>query len=547
MRMRLLFLRNIPVAIGIVLMGFATATLRAQQQYMVLNDREVFLVNINGTVSNAQLIDPVSKAFISANPVIPPSGGSVWWDITFPGKVFTLAQNPSTYVLAYQVDGKTTTLPISPSTKLTITASSAANGVRGYWLGSNVALTYNGSYLLDPEGQCPALGAGGDWQAVSFTNKAKTTTISGERQLTIGTITDVHNNPERLGAVHLCLGYNLLRTMNNFAIDPASSASALAGISVDASLQPAPAIPIQYADAAAFNLRAAPTSKDAAQFYANLQIAAGTKASGAWGLDGKVAMYSVPFLYRSWLTLVSATANTGNNTSNITGSTYTDTIDWTLPASRLFSLWSRKAPTSLTVTASPLYETDREFDKKNFTFSGDTLWSAKKLYQPQNYRTVSKSGVMPKQGDPGYAKFGYELEFHAGVESGGTLLVTTAQNTKKTQSIEVPKYQIERIVPQIHGQFQRAIGSQGSLGNLTIDSLLKSRYLFTGENTVRQSTSGVLSLKEVSGWKALETLSGTWAPPQSSYVGIVATYKTGFDAPKFSRVNSVLIGVVIQF
>jgi hypothetical protein len=541
MRVRHLFGGNIAAAIGIVLMCCATSTLRAQQQYVVLNDREVFLVNMNGTVSNAQLIDPVSKTFTSANPVIPPSGGSVWWDITFPGKVFTLALNPSTYVLAYQVDGKTTTLVISLSTKLTITASSAANGVRGYWLGSNVALTYNGGYLLDPEGQCPAPGAAGDWQAVSFTNKAKTMTISGERQLTIGTIADVHNNPERLGAVHLCLGYNLLRTMNNFTIDPASSASALVGIGVDASL---PAIQIQYADAAAFNLRAAPSSKDTAQFYANLQIAAGTGAAGAWGLDGKVAMYSVPFLYRSWLTLVSATANTGNNTTNITGSTYTDTIDWTLPASRLFSLWGRKAPTSLTVTASPLYETDREFDKKNFLFSGDTLWSARKLYQPQNYRTIAKTGVMAKPGDPGYAKYGYELEFHAGVESGGTLLVTTAQNTKKTQSIEVPKYNIERVVPQIHGQYQQTIGS---LGYLTLDSLIKSRYLFTSENTVRQSTSGVLALKEVSGWKALETFTGTWSPPQNTNVGITATYKNGFDAPKFSRVNSVLIGVLIQF
>ena len=77
--------------------------------------------------------------------------------------------------------------------------------------------------------------------------------------------------------------------------------------------------------------------------------------------------------------------------------------------------------------------------------------------------------------------------------------------------------------------------------------MLKSRYLFTSENTVRQSPSGLLSIKQVSGWKALETLTSTWNPPQNDNVGFTATYKTGFDAPKFARVNSVLIGVVIQF
>jgi hypothetical protein len=293
---------------------------------------------------------------------------------------------------------------------------------------------------------------------------------------------------------------------------------------------------------AAFNPQSSPASKDAAVFYANLQIAAGTGASGAWGIDGKVALLNEPFLHGT-LTLLSATANTGNNTSNIKGTTYTDTIDWMLPAGWAFSLW-RKAPTTLTLIAGPKYETDYRFDKRNLLFSGDSIWTARKLYQPQNYRSTPKNGVMPKYGDPGYAKVGYELEFHAGIESGGALIDTTAQNTKKTQKITVPQYSIERVVPQIHGLYQQSIGWAGLL---SFDSLFTGRYLFDAENTVSQAADGTLSIKRVSGWKGIYTLTSTWNPPKSNNVGISATFKDGFDAPKFSRVNSVLIGVLIEF
>ena len=91
-----------------------------------------------------------------------------------------------------------------------------------------------------------------------------------------------------------------------------------------------------------------------------------------------------------------------------------------------------------------------------------------KLYQPQSYRSKAKNGMMPKYGDAGFAKLGWpSLSFHAGVESGGALIVTTAQNTKKTQSILVPKYQIERVVPQIHGLFQGGLGRFGLVGAST--------------------------------------------------------------------------------
>jgi hypothetical protein len=538
--------------LGAFLSGYVTGVAQAQQQYTVLTDREIFIVNMTGSVTDVQLLDPANKTFTPASSMTQMGSGSPWWDVVFASKVFTLSKDPKSYYLLYQVDGKPTTpLQVSLSTKLSITIGGFGNFIRDYWIGTNIALKYNNQFIHDEVGPCPA-AYDTTWRPVTLHDKTKSATVHGEVELKTVPLSGAQAQPAELAMVHVCLDHSLIWRLNNFTIDPASGSAILSGISVDESLQPQSSNPgepkpspidVQFADAASFSVQSGPTSKDTAQFYANLQIAAGTGASGAWGLDGKIAMFPVPFL-RGALTLASATANTGNNTSNISGSTYTDTIDWTLPESWAISLWSKRAPTTLTLIGSPQYETDREFDKKNLLFTGDTIWTARKLYQPQSYRSKAKNGVMPKYGDADYAKLGYELEFHAGVESGGALIVTTAQNTKKTQSILVPKYQIERVVPQIHGLFQ---GGLGRFGLLSFDTVLKSRYLFTSENTVRQSPSGLLSIKQVSGWKALDTLTSTWNPPQNNNVGFTATYKTGFDAPKFARVNSVLIGVVIQF
>lgn len=97
---------------------------------------------------------------------------------------------------------------------------------------------------------------------------------------------------------------------------------------------------------------------------------------------------------------------------------------------------------------------------------------------------------------------------------------------------------------EIHGLYQQSIGWAGLL---SFDSMFTARYLFDGENTVRQAADGSLSIKRVSGWKAINTLTSTWNPPKNNNVGITVTFKDGFDAPKFSRANSLLIGVLIQF
>jgi hypothetical protein len=120
--------------------------------------------------------------------------------------------------------------------------------------------------------------------------------------------------------------------LNSFKIDPAGGNAIVSGVTVDQSLssneQP---VHVVFADSATFSPQCGPTSKDAAMFYAKLQIAAGTGTTRAWGIDGKVALFNEPLLHGS-VTLLSATANTGSNTSKIANSTYTDTIDWMLPA-----------------------------------------------------------------------------------------------------------------------------------------------------------------------------------------------------------------------
>jgi hypothetical protein len=527
--------------------------------YKVLSSSEIFIYDqggianaaqASGIVSSVQVVNRSTKTVTPASSATRVLPSSSWWDVVFPGEVFKITNPATPYDLLYNLDDKPAPpLQVSVSPKLSITIGPFGTIIRDYWLTSNVVLQSGGQYIketggaaCDP-GTADGPGTTDGWKKIALKDKSKTTTISGRMQICTASLNEARKNPAALSKIHIVLDYSLVWRQNSFTIDPGGGNSMVSGFTVDQSLSPTgQPMPVVFADDAAFNPQSAPASKDAAVFYANLQIAAGTGTAGAWGIDGKVALFNEPFLHGT-LTLLSATANTGNNTANIKNTTYTDTIDWMLPAGWAYSLW-KKAPTTLTLIAGPKYETDYKFDKKNFLFSGDSIWSPEKLYQPQNYRSKFKDGAMLKPGDPGYAKVGYELEFHAGIESGGALIDTTAQNTKKTQSIKVPAYSIERVVPQIHGLYQQSIGWAGLL---SFDSTFTARYLFDAENTVRQANDGSLSIKRVSGWKAINTLTSTWNPPKSTNVGITVTFKDGFDAPKFSRVNSVLIGVLIEF
>jgi hypothetical protein len=524
-------------------LGGAIAIAQSPQS-RVLSSNEVFLLDPSGTVSSVQVLDRSTGTVTPSTRATRIRVGSSWWDVEFPVPVFRITDPPTTYEILYDVGGKPASpLQVSLSPKLSISIGTNGAVIRDYWLNTNIALRVGDQYLVANDSANCSPQTPNDWRPFTLNDKSKTKTLHGRMQMCTKPLDEVRKNPAALGTIRLSLDYSLIWRQNSFVIDPVAGNSIVSGVTADPSLSSNGApVHVVFADDATFNPQSGPASKDSASFYANLQIAAGTGTAGAWGIDGKVALFNRPFLHGTW-TLLSATANTGNNTSNIKNSTYTDTINWMLPGSWAYSLW-KKAPTTLTLVAGPKYETDFKFDKKNLLFNGDSIWTPKKLYQPQNYRTKPKNGVMPKYGDDGYAKVGYELEFHAGIESGGALIDTTAQNTKKTQKITVPAYSIERVVPQIHGLYQQSIGWAGLL---SFDSTLTSRYLFDVENTVPQAPNGSISIKGVSGWKAINTLTSTWNPPKNNNVGLTVTYKDGYDAPKFLRVNSVLIGVLIEF
>lgn len=551
------FRRLLGIAVGVLMFFVLAGPAQGQQLYKIVSSTEVVLYEPSGTISGqVSAIDQslAASASIASTFTTVVPGTQHWFDVTFGQPVFWVASPAHSYILYYSVQGsdgsvalgKPLAFKLSPN--LTVTPDALQGEFqRGYYLESSVALMVGGQYLLDAHQPCPAT-ATGEWQATEFNSPQPASgpvrRIPAVWRRHLVSKPSLLTNPIAIGAIQVCLNHSLVWRQNQVAIDPASTNAFLASVSVDPSLIPAGgSAAVQLDPSSAFTPPVAPATKDAASFYANLFIAAATGAHGAWGLDGKVALINIPSLGGS-LTLLSATANTGNNTSNISGQTYTDSIDWMLPQSWAIPIWTQKLPTLLTMSISPKYETDYKFDKKNLLAAADTIWSAQRLYQPQNYRSTVTGGVLPKYGDKGYATFGYELEFHAGLEAGGALLDTTQQNSKKTATITVPSYGITRVVPQVHGLWQQGIGR---FGNLSFDSLLTSRYLFQRENTVHELKDNSLLLVPVSGWKAINTLTSIWNPPMSNNVGLTATYKTGFDAPKFLRVNSVLIGVLIEF
>lgn len=373
-------------------------------------------------------------------------------------------------------------------------------------------------------------------------------------------------NPAQIGAMALCL--DISSTMTGFMPDGSLIANAMSGIE-------SPLGPVTWILAPGTKLAASgggggggggggaavkptygqpsPAAKSAANFYADVTLAAATGATFAWGLDGKISEFQQPIFRPVYVTWLSATANTGHNTSNIKGQVYTDTIDWTLPFSYPFT---RESGPRLEGVASlaPDYETDIEFDRKNLLVAGDVVWNFDKIYQPQNKRTPAKNGALVNYPDPTIARFGYVLQIHTGFEAGGALIDTVQKASSGTAKITVPAYSIARAVPQFAGNIQWIPARR--LGLITFDDTIAARYLFEIENTVeqypvpaagKQSATVGLRLRPLDGWKAYNSLVSTWNPPQTANFGITVTYDDGFNAPKFTRVNSVTVGITIAY
>lgn len=294
-----------------------------------------------------------------------------------------------------------------------------------------------------------------------------------------------------------------------------------------------------------------PTGKSDSGFYANLNMVAGTGAKFAWGLDGKLAKMQQP-IFGTWvITWLSATANVGNNTSNIKGQTYSDSIDWTLPVSRDWRAWNHM----WTFVFAPDYNTDIEFDRKNMLADTHVMLTA--AYHRLAWNTALESGADAKYSNTSIKSgLGWQLYLQGGAETGGAIVDTVQKGSSGNAKIAVPAYNIARIVPQMHGNLEWKPAKGAGVGVFTFDETFAGRYLMTTENTVEQYTipaSGStaatvgLHLRPISGWKGYNSLVTTWFPPHSANAGLGITYNDGFSASKFSRVNSVTIGLTILF
>jgi hypothetical protein len=126
-----------------------------------------------------------------------------------------------------------------------------------------------------------------------------------------------------------------------------------------------------------------------------------------------------------------------------------------------------------------------------------------------------------------------------GTETGGGLVDTTVKATTGGATETLPAYTIARIVPQIHGLVQYRWFSFDYTG---VD-----RYLATTENTVVQLPTNMLLLEHLTGWKPYGVLAATFKPDQTGHFGITLSWKDGFAPPKFQRINSVQVGLLVMY
>jgi hypothetical protein len=290
-----------------------------------------------------------------------------------------------------------------------------------------------------------------------------------------------------------------------------------------------------------FKSEKAPSTKDAAQFYINMNYGAGVGSKPGWIADVKIAP-QIGRLEKGFQFSPLVTADIGHNT--ISGLTYTDTIDLGGSAGRVFMLRA-SALQEILFTPAVTYETDREFDRDNLLGTTDFRFNFAHLGGLQSTRSlqqyvedVKKNPTLTPDQEP-TPFWGYELDFHLGTETGGALIDTTVKATTGGAKATLPTYSIVRLVPQVHGELQ--------MGPVTFDWTGVERYLATTENTVIQLPNNSLLLEHFTGWRPYSVLSATFKPDQSGHFGVTLSYKDGYAPPKFQRINAVQVGVTLIY
>ena len=124
-------------------------------------------------------------------------------------------------------------------------------------------------------------------------------------------------------------------------------------------------------------------------------------------------------------------------------------------------------------------------------------------------------------------------------EAGSAIKDTTTAATVGKATIAVPSYGIARIGLQIHGLVQ--------LWNVSLDAKATGRFLAVDENTVRQLKDNSLIPLKVNAWQAYEEANASWAVDSNGHLSLNLSYKNGFAPPKFSRVNTVQVGILLKY
>lgn len=290
----------------------------------------------------------------------------------------------------------------------------------------------------------------------------------------------------------------------------------------------------------------APATKDASHYYILFSDAAGVGAAPSWVLDGKISP-PIGQLHGGFQFTPVALANVGQGT--IKGQTNTNTIDFAATLQRVFLPGEKRDRNRLLqeifFTGGATYETDKQFDRDNLLGVLDLRYNFKGFYDTQAVQTIRQyfkdrkiakdDGITLQPEDQAIARWGYALDFHTGLETGGSLVDTTVKASTGKATQMLPTFAIVRIVPQIHGLVQ--------YWKFSIDGTVIPRYLATTEYTVIQLKNNSLALKKVNGWNALGTVSGTFNLDSLGHFGITVGYKDGFAPPTFVRVNAVQTGI----
>jgi hypothetical protein len=299
----------------------------------------------------------------------------------------------------------------------------------------------------------------------------------------------------------------------------------------------------------------APASKDVSSYYLNLSDLAATGASPAWAIDARVSP-PIGRLYRGFQFSPLATASVG--VGQISGQSYTDTIDFGGTTSRIFE--PNSVIQGLAFAPGVVFETDREFDRDNllgtvdlrlnFAHSYNTrLRRQQSLLQTAIDREAKKKTNQEDSDDTPAIKwtlddiksprFGYAYDLHGLVEAGGALRDTTIHATKGPATLNLPSYNIARFGVKVHTLFE--------MGRASVDYTIVGRYLTQTENSVFQTPSNTLFLKSFSGLKAYSTLTGAIGVDSAGHFAISVTYQDGFNPPKYNRSNSVLTGITLKY